>query len=174
MDILIDFTATQEFGIIALTLLFINFALLIYIAVLFFRNQKSYEKFMTKLGKGVNLDTMLRGYIESVEEIKEEENKIHRRCNEIEKNMEKCLQKVGVVRYNAFNNTGSDLCFALALLDFEDNGVIINGIYSRDNTTTTYAKPIENGTSKYTLTKEEQDALDIAKHSGYKYYMKVG
>lgn len=174
MNSLIAFTRTEEFGVIALTLLFINFAVLIYIAVLFFRNQKSYEKFMKKIGNGVNLDTMIREYIESVEEVKAEESKINRRCTEIEKNMEKCIQKVGVVRYNAFNNTGSDLCFALALLDFEDNGVIINGIYSRDNTTTTYAKPIEHGTSKYTLTKEEQDALDIAKHSGYKYYMKVG
>lgn len=174
MDILIEFTRTESFGIIALTLLFINFSVLIYIAVISYKNKKNYDKFMKKLGNGVNLDTMLREYIERVEEIKTEENRIHRRCNEIEKNMEKCIQKVGVVRYNAFNNTGSDLCFALALLDFEDNGVIINGIYSRDNTTTTYAKPIEHGTSKYTLTKEEQDALDIAKHSGYKYYMKVG
>ena len=174
MDFLIDFAKTEAFGIIVVTLLFINFSLLIYIAVLFYKTNKSYNKFMKKLGKGVNVETMIRDYIESVEEVKEEEKRINRRCQEIEKNVEKCIQKVGVVRYNAFNNTGSDLCFALALLDFEDNGVIVNGIYSRDNTTTTYAKPITCGSSKYTLTKEEQEALDVAKHSGYKYYMKVG
>lgn len=174
MDTLIDFAKTEAFGIIAITLLFINFVILTYIAIVSYNTNKSYNKFMRKLGNGVNLDTMIRGYIRKVEEVKEEEDRINKRCNEIEKNMEKCLQKVGIVRYNAFNNTGSDLCFALALLDFEDNGVIINGIYSRDNTTTTYAKPIERGVSKYTLTKEEQDALDIAKHSGYKYYMRVG
>ena len=65
------------------------------------------------------------------------------------------------------------MCFALALLDFEDNGVVINGIYSRDNTTNTYAKPIERGLSKYTLVKEEEEALNIAKQSGYKYFMTV-
>ncbi len=173
MDILIDFTRTEEFGIIMITLLFINFALLFYMAVAFYRTNQSYNKFMKKLGRGVNLDTMIREYIAEVEEVKEGESRIHKRCDEIEKNMEKCFQKIGIVRYNAFHNTGSDLCFALALLDFEDNGVILNGIYSRDNTTTTYAKPIEYGNSKYTLTKEEQEALDIAKHSGYKYYMKV-
>lgn len=173
MDILIDFAKTEAFGIIAITLLFINFVILTYIAIVSYNTKKSYDKFMRKLGNGMNLDTMIRSYIGEVEEVKEEEIRIKKRCSEIEKNMEKCLQKVGLVRYNAFNNTGSDLCFALALLDFEDNGVIVNGIYSRDNTTTTYAKPIENGKSKYTLTKEEQEALDIAKHNGYKYYMKV-
>lgn len=173
MDFLIDFAKTEAFGIIAITLLFINFSLLTYFVVLYHKTNKAYNKFMKKLGKGVNVDTMIRDYIEDVENVKREEERIKARCNEIEKNVEKCIQKVGVVRYNAFNNTGSDLCFALALLDFEDNGVMINGIYSRDNTTTTYAKPIENGISKYTLTKEEQEALDIAKHSGYKYYMKV-
>lgn len=173
MDILIDFAKTEAFGIIAITLLFINFVILTYIAIVSYNTKKSYDKFMRKLGNGMNLDTMIRSYIGEVEEVKEEEIRIKKRCSEIEKNMEKCLQKVGLVRYNAFNNTGSDLCFALALLDFEDNGVIVNGIYSRDNTTTTYAKPIENGKSKYALTKEEQEALDIAKHNGYKYYMKV-
>lgn len=173
MDILIDFAKTEAFGIIAITLLFINFVILTYIAIVSYNTKKSYDKFMRKLGNGMNLDTMIRSYIGEVEEVKEEEIRIKKRCSEIEKNMEKCLQKVGLVRYNAFNNTGSDLCFALALLDFEDNGVIVNGIYSRDNTTTTYAKPIENGKSKYALTKEEREALDIAKHNGYKYYMKV-
>ena len=173
MNFLIDFAKTEAFGIISITLLFINFALLTYFVVLFHKTNKSYNKFMKKLGNGVNIETILREYIENVESVKEEQEKTNKRCTEIEKNVEKCIQKVGIVRYNAFNNVGSDLCFALALLDFEDNGVIINGIYSRDNTTTTYAKPIENGVSKYTLTKEEQEALDKAKHSGYKYYMKV-
>lgn len=173
MDFLIDFARTEAFGIIVTTLLFINFALLMYFVVLFHNTNKSYNKFMKKLGNGVNVETIIRDYIEEVEKVKKEEEKIKARCTEIEKNVEKCIQKVGVVRYNAFNNTGSDLCFALALLDFEDNGVIINGIYSRDNTTTTYAKPIENGVSKYTLTKEEQEALDVAKHSGYKYYLNI-
>ena len=68
---------------------------------------------------------------------------------------------------------GSDLCFALALLDFEDSGVVINGVYSRDNTTNTYAKPIEKGKSKYTLVKEEEEALNIAKQNGYKYFIDV-
>lgn len=91
----------------------------------------------------------------------------------MKKNTEKCIQKVGIVRYNAFSDTGSDLCFALALLDFEDNGIVLNGIYSRDNTTTTYAKPIEKGKSTYVLAKEEVEAIEKAKQSAEKYYINV-
>ena len=134
--------------------------------------KKEYEEFMKKLGNGNNIESMMKSYIEDVETIKEQESKLNNRCNEIENNLEKCIQKLGVIRYSTYNK-GSDLCFAIALLDFEDNGVVINGVYSRDNTTSTYAKPIQNGTSKYTLTKEEQEAIDVAKNSGYKYYMKV-
>ena len=53
------------------------------------------------------------------------------------------------------------------------NGVVINGIYSRDNTTTTYAKPIEHGKSKYTLVKEEEEALEKAMHNGYKCFLDI-
>ena len=59
------------------------------------------------------------------------------------------------------------------LLDFENNGVVINGVYSRDNTTTTYAKPVENGTSKYPLSKEEAEAIEKAKRMGESYYVDV-
>ena len=89
MDTLIDFAKTEAFGIIAITLLFINFVILTYIAIVSYNTNKSYNKFMRKLGNGVNLDTMIRGYIREVEEVKEEEDRINKRCNEIEKNMEK-------------------------------------------------------------------------------------
>ena len=154
-------------------MLLINFALLLCNVIKTNRMNKRYKEFMTKLGKGDNIDEMLRKYIQDVLNVSEETQKLKKQTKEIEKSMEKCIQKVGMVRYNAFQHTGSDLCFALALLDFEDNGVVINGIYSRDNTTNTFAKPIERGTSKYQLVKEEEEALDIAKQKGYRYFMDV-
>ena len=161
MDTLIDFAKTEAFGIIAITLLFINFVILTYIAIVSYNTNKSYNKFMRKLGNGVNLDTMIRGYIREVEEVKEEEDRINKRCNEIEKNMEKCLQKVGIVRYNAFKDTGSNLSFALALLNEHDDGIVLNGIYSREMSNI-YAKPIINGKSEYTISEEEQQAIQQA------------
>ena len=66
-----------------------------------------------------------------------------------------------MVRYNAFSDTGSDLSFTLALLDEQNNGVVLNGIYSREMSNI-YAKPITNGNSTYTLSEEERQAIDKA------------
>ena len=73
----------------------------------------------------------------------------------------KCLQKVGFVRYNAFKDTGSELSFALAILDNNDTGIVLNGIYSRE-TSNIYAKSIINGKSEYRLSEEEIKALKEA------------
>jgi len=80
----------------------------------------------------------------------------------LEASINKCTQKVGIIRYNAFENLGSDLSFSIALLNSNDCGLILSGIYSRDSSAT-YAKPIVNGKSKYALSLEEIQALDIAK-----------
>ncbi len=67
-------------------------------------------------------------------------------------------KKVGVVRYSAFKDTGSDLSFAVALLDEQNSGVVFNGIYSREMSNI-YAKPVEKGNSSYTLSAEEAEAI---------------
>jgi len=73
-----------------------------------------------------------------------------------------CVQKVAVVRYNAFHNVGSGQSFSVAFLDSDDNGVVMSGIYGRDSSTT-YAKPVKAGASEYILTGEEEDAIAIAR-----------
>jgi hypothetical protein len=74
----------------------------------------------------------------------------------------KCIQKVGVVRFNPFKDTGSDQSFALALMDFADNGLAISSLFTRDGTRV-YSKPIEKGKSKYPLSEEEKRAIEQAK-----------
>lgn len=71
------------------------------------------------------------------------------------------VQKVGVVRYNPFKDTGGDQSFVIALLDSENNGLVISSLYSREGTRI-YTKPIENGTSSYHLSKEEEGAIQKA------------
>jgi len=73
-----------------------------------------------------------------------------------------CIQKVAVVRYNAFHNVGSDQSYSVALLDNDDNGVVVSGIYGRDSSTT-YAKPVKYGASEYVLTEEEEEAIGLAR-----------
>ena len=73
----------------------------------------------------------------------------------------KAVQKVGVVRFSPFEEIGSDLSFAIALLDHHHNGVVLSSIFGRDESRC-YAKPIKNGESNYVLTEEEKQALSEA------------
>ena len=124
---------------------------------------KKYNGLMRKLGNGSNLETMIKDYIDKVEKVDKKNSEVLEYCDRLDNKIVKCIQKVGMVRYNAFEDTGSDLCFAIALLDFEDTGVVINGIYSREMSNI-YAKQIENGKSINKLSEEEIQALQTIAH----------
>ena len=121
----------------------------------------NYKNFMEKLGDGKNIKEDLEKYMTRVSTTEDEIRKLSVYYKDLDKKTKKCLQKVGIVRYNAYKDTGSDLSFAVCLLDEKNNGVVFNGIYSRDMSNI-YAKPIENGTSKYKITPEEQEAINRA------------
>lgn len=141
------------------------------IIILFFMNTSSrvkikklkskYYKFMNGLS-GVNIEGVLEDCLNKVNSVIDKNKEIEYQINSIERSMYYCLQKVGVVRYNAFDNVGSDLSFSIALLDNNDDGLVISSLYSRD-TSSTYAKPVTNSKSRYALSAEEIKAIDIAK-----------
>ncbi len=120
---------------------------------------KKYKKFMEKLGNGKNLEEDLETYMYRVDKVEQQNSENANKIENLNKDVTKCIQKVGIVRYSAFQDTGSDLSFALALLDEENSGVVLNGIYSREMSNI-YAKPIEKGKSTYTLSQEETQALE--------------
>ena len=125
---------------------------------------KNYKTFMKKLGNGNNIEEILKGYISKVEETSSQQEKIVSYCNKLDKNISLCIKKIGIIRYNAFKDTGSDLSFALALLNDQNDGVILNGIYSREMSNI-YAKQIKNGKCNNKLSEEENKALEIALNS---------
>ena len=150
------------FGIIIILLL----AFLILLGKVISLN-KRYKKFMAKLGEGKDIQEDLENYMYRVERVEKQNAEILNQINGLDKDLEGCIQKVGILRYSAFQDTGSDLSFTLALLDEHDNGVVFNGIYSREMSNI-YAKPVENGKSKYTLSEEEQEAIKRAIESDKK------
>ena len=75
--------------------------------------------------------------------------------------MEKSYQKVGIVKYDAFNEMGGKLSFALAMLDNNNTGWILNAMHSREGCYT-YVKEIVKGESYVELAEEEAEALDKA------------
>lgn len=80
----------------------------------------------------------------------------------LRKNQKITFQKMGMIRYNAFRETSGDLSYALALLDQEENGFLINSVYSREGGYS-YIKEIKNGESEILLSEDEQRALEKAK-----------
>lgn len=71
------------------------------------------------------------------------------------------IQRVGVVRFNPFADTGANMSFTIALLDAYDNGIVISSLHSREGTRI-YAKPVKEGKSSYSLTEEEKSAITQA------------
>jgi hypothetical protein len=69
--------------------------------------------------------------------------------------------KIGVTRYHAFQGQGSDLSFSVAIVNDQQDGVVISGIHNREETYV-YAKPLEKGDSSYTLSPEERKAISQA------------
>ncbi|MDO8536652.1 MAG: DUF4446 family protein [bacterium] len=69
------------------------------------------------------------------------------------------IQKVGFKRYNPFKDTGSDQSFSLALLDHENNGIVLSSLYLREGVRV-YAKRIEDGKAQQTLFDEEKEVLE--------------
>lgn len=125
---------------------------------------KKYLSFMKKLGNGNDLNEMLKSYLKEVESIKKDNSEIKGYYTKLDSDIASCIQKVGLVRYNAFKDVGSDLSFAIALLDGNDNGVVFNGIYGSEYSNI-YAKPIKNKESNYQLSQEEEYAIEIAEQT---------
>lgn len=128
-----------------------------------FRIGRITEKYnvLVKDVDGVNLEDVLFQALKEIEEVRGDTEKLEKKCDEIDIRLSQALQKVGVVRYNAFADMGSELSFSLALLDDNLNGIVITSIYGREHTTS-YGKPIVKGKSKYPLSVEEMQAIDRA------------
>lgn len=122
---------------------------------------KNYKSFMKKLGNGNNIEEMLQKYINKVEDVKGKSEEIFNYCTRLDKDISLCIKKIGMVRYSAFKDTGSDLSFALALLNDNNDGVLLNGIYSREMSNI-YAKQVNQGKTSVKISDEEKQALDIA------------
>ena len=156
-----DFLRTDTFLIVISVILCILVIAFIVLLVKLFSINKKYKTFINKLGNGNNIEEDLENYMYRVERVEKQHAEIRGLINAIDTNMASCIQKIGIVRYNAFKDTGSDLSFALAMLDEKNNGVVLNGIYSREMSNI-YAKPVENGKSTYTISEEEQQAIQKA------------
>ena len=162
MNNLINFLQTEN----GVTLMFVGVCISIVLSLLnimlTYKQNNKIMKYMKKLGNGNNLFEMLSKYLDDVKEIKRDNSEIKAYYTKLDSDIASCISHVGVVRYNAFRDVGSDLSFAVALLDMNNDGVVFNGLYGSESSNI-YAKPIRSGKSKYKLSEEEEEAIEIAK-----------
>ncbi len=119
--------------------------------------QQKYD-FFTQ-GDNKNWDEILTQTLTEVRAAKEDLKELEEHQKAMREQMKGCVQKVKLLRYNAFTDTGSNLSYSLAVLDENNNGVVLSSLYGREDNRT-YAKPVENGKSTYQLSDEEKEVLE--------------
>lgn len=125
------------------------------------RLKKRLDKFL--MGKdGVTLEDNILQLFKDNELLKNMEENDRKDINTIFKRMQTMYQKMGLVRYDAFNQMGGQLSYSLVMLDENDNGFIINSVHSTEGCYS-YSKEIRNGDNSISLSAEEAEALAIAK-----------
>ncbi len=122
--------------------------------------KNKYRKFMT--GKSAkSLENEIAGLFEDNKFIKTSIDRNKKDISILYKNMESAFQKIGIIKYDAFNQMGGKLSFCLALLDEDNNGFILNSVHSAEGCYS-YTKEIINGNSSISLGEEEKQALEKA------------
>lgn len=122
--------------------------------------KKRLDKFL--LGKdGMSLEQDIIGLCEDNKFLKNSTDRNKKDIRNLYKQMEAAYQKMGLVKYDAFNQMGGQLSFSLALLDENNNGFILNSVHSTEGCYS-YTKEIKNGVSAISLGTEEAEALAIA------------
>ena len=105
---------------------------------------------------------MLETHLGRVVEVQSDVVDLARRTASLEIEGRRAFQRIGLVRFNPFEDTGGNQSFALALLDAEEDGIIISSLHSR-GATRIYAKAIAAGRPEAALSAEESEALDLAR-----------
>lgn len=142
----------------------LSLLLLIFIIVLSIKQRKlykKYKKFMTG-ATGENLEEQVLARFADIDKLKIDSTQINEEMMKVKENLQITYQKVGVVKYDAFKEMGGKLSFVLALLDKNNNGILLNSVHSSREGCYTYLKEIIKGESFLELSEDEKKALNQA------------
>ncbi len=116
---------------------------------------------LTRGADGRSLEAILDAHLERVHEVARGLEAVGARTAILESAGRKAFSRVGLVRYNPFEETGGNQSFALALLDANGDGWVLSSLHARTGTRI-YAKAIANGRSDAALSEEESAAIKQA------------
>ncbi|MCX6718004.1 MAG: DUF4446 family protein [Candidatus Staskawiczbacteria bacterium] len=143
-------------GIVILVLIIINAFLLWY----FYKTNKKIDALLEK-GKIKDFKDIILNQKEKNSDLEEQIKNAFLKIKNLEDISEKTIQKIGIVRFNPFNEMGGNQSFVVALLDDRNNGFLISSLFVKEGSRV-YAKAIKNGKSDHTLLEEETEAISRA------------
>lgn len=109
-----------------------------------------------------DVENLMTMYLDNLERLKNDVHiEMNNRIDKLEKKLPGCLQHIGMVNYNAFDNVGNNMSFSIAAMDEKKDGFVLTGIYSRENSYV-YAKEIRKGNPQRELSSEELEAIKKA------------
>ena len=146
--------------IFLLILIVVLFGLYVNVTMKYNRLKSSYTTFMRGKDGRTLEESMMSGFAD-VESVLKYTKQNRLDIQKINKRMEKSYQKLGIVKYDAFNEMGGKLSFSLALLNASNDGFVLNAVHSREGCYT-YIKEIIRGESYILLGEEEKEAVDKA------------
>ena len=149
-------------GIVALILILFLILLIMQIRLMgkFKKLYRTYDRFM----RGKDMESMeetVLAQFERIEALEKSNEEKDRQIESIFENLQHVYQKTGLVKYDAFREMSGKLSYAVALLDKEDNGILVNSMYSREGCYSN-VKTISGGKCSIEMSEEEQKALKIA------------
>ena len=155
------FNVETLYIILGLTVLVIALVVLYIVNIVKIKKLNGRISELTKGKDGKSLEEIMTTRFGEIDKLKASNAKHTKQINAINEELLSVYKKVGIVKYDAFNEMGGKLSFALAMLDGNDSGWIINAMHSREGCYT-YVKEIVKGESYVELAEEEAEALDKA------------
>lgn len=135
------------------------FVWLVVLSWIVFKVRKHYYNLITRTKKA-HIDTILDELLQTDKNIMTDLEDVKKQVREEMKMSQLHLQKVGLVRFNPFERVGGEQSFVVALLDKENNGIIVNFIYTREGLRV-YTKRVKKGKGEeYELSEEEKKAIE--------------
>lgn len=125
------------------------------------RAVRDYRALVGSGAGGEALGDVLESHVGRVEEVRHRLGELETQHARLIERSATSIQHIGLVRFNPFEDTGSDQSFAIALLDDRRDGLVISSLHGRANTRV-FAKPVQGGASSHTLSDEETQAIRIA------------
>jgi hypothetical protein len=147
------------FGVLAALVLLLLIGFIVQSARLG-RAVRTYRE-LVRDGEGGSLHDRLVGSAEQAVKATERMRELEATHAAIEGRTRRSLQHIGLVRFNPFEDTGSDQSFAIALLDDQRDGIVLSSLHGRANTRL-FAKAVADGSSSHNLSDEETQAIRIA------------